>query len=178
MLNLGIFTREYIANRWVSFLPSIRLRNIFYRRVLSIEMDESVNIQMGCYIYPSREIFKIGKNTIINRNCTLDRRGGLYIGNRVSISPEVCLFSAGHSPTSPSFTNKYAAVFVEDNVWIGTRAMIMPGVTVGEGAVVLPGAVVATSVEPYAIVGGVPARRIGDRPKNLDYDPSWYPLFT
>jgi acetyltransferase-like isoleucine patch superfamily enzyme len=54
-------------------------------------------------------------------------------------------------------------------VFIGARAIILPGVTIGEGAAVAAGAVVTADVEPYAIVAGVPARVIGSRPRNLTY---------
>ncbi len=52
------------------------------------------------------------------------------------------------------------------------RCIILPGVTVGEGAVVAAGAIVTKDVEPYTVVAGVPARKISDRPKNLNYNPS------
>lgn len=177
MLNAGVFLREYIANRWVAFTPSIRFRRWFYRTVLHIRMDNTVNVQMGCYIYVGRGELSIGSRTVINRGCVLDRRGGLKIGACVSISPEACLYSAGHAPQSPGFDNLFGAVEIGDHAWIGTRAMIMPRVVVGEGAVVLPGAVVTRSVAPYTIVGGVPAQPVGVRNGPMSYDPSWFPKF-
>ena len=177
MLNLGLFVREYVANHMVSSIPSIRLRRWFYRRVLKIKMDSTVNIQMGCYIYVSPQPLSIGPCTVINRGCTLDRRGGLFIGKSVNISPEVAIFTAGHDPQSPSFCDFTSPVDIHDHAWIGTRAMIMPGVTVGCGAVVLPGAVVTRDVPAHAIVAGVPATVVGKREGSFDYDPRWNPLF-
>ena len=62
------------------------------------------------------------------------------------------------------------AVTVGDYAWLSFRCVVLPGVTIGEGAVVAAGAVVTADVEPYTIVGGIPARRIGDRARGLTYD--------
>jgi maltose O-acetyltransferase len=70
---------------------------------------------------------------------------------------------------SPDFAGRTAPVVIEDFAWLGSRAMVLPGVTVGKGAVVAAGAVVTRDVPPYAIVGGVPARVIGERERGLDY---------
>lgn len=66
---------------------------------------------------------------------------------------------------------------IEDHAWIGARVIILPGVTVGEGAVVAAGAVVTRSVPPYAVVGGVPAKRIGERNRDLLYRTKFSPFF-
>ena len=66
---------------------------------------------------------------------------------------------------------------IGDYAVIMTRAIILPGVTVGEGAMVAAGAVVSKDVPPYTIVGGVPAKKIGDRAKSLDYVCDYYRLF-
>lgn len=172
-----LFVREYIANKVIASTPSIAFRRWFYSKVLNIKMDRSVNIQMGCYIYDSTGEFTIGTNTVLNRYCTLDRRGGLYIGSSVNISAEVAIYTAGHDPQSPTFNDYVKPVIIEDFVWLGTRSMIMPGVRIGKGAFVLPGAIITHDVAPYKIVGGIPAREIGERNKDLNYNPSWYPLF-
>jgi glycosyltransferase involved in cell wall biosynthesis/acetyltransferase-like isoleucine patch superfamily enzyme len=174
---LNLFVREYIANRVIAFTPSITIRRFFYSKILSIKMDRSVNIQMGCYIYDSNGELTLGKNTIVNRYCTLDRRGGLYIGSSVNISAEVAIYTAGHDPQSPSFKDYVKPVIIEDYVWLGTRSSIMPGVRIGKGAFVLPGAIVTRDVAPFKIVGGIPAKEVGERNNLLNYNPSWHPLF-
>jgi maltose O-acetyltransferase len=69
-------------------------------------------------------------------------------------------------------------VIIGDHVWIAYRAVILPGVTIGEGAVVAAGAVVTRDVEPFPIVAGVPAKKIGERNRNLDYQLHFSPLFS
>jgi maltose O-acetyltransferase len=113
---------------------------------------------------------RIGARTWINRQTCLDLRGGLEIGADVSISPNVMIVTAQHDPHDPGFRYVSARVVVEDHVFIGSRATILPGVTVGRGAVIAAGAVVSRDVEPLTIVGGVPARQIGVRdPSAIGY---------
>lgn len=169
---------EFLSNRIVAYVPSIYLRYLFYRYILRIKMNQTVFIQMGCYIYKSLSNFHIGDHTIINRKCTLDRRGGLYIGKNVNISAEVAIYTAGHEINSSDFHYTSDSVYIEDYVWIGTRSMIMPGVRIKKGAVVLPGAVVTHDVEAFSIVGGIPARKVDERMGKLDYQLTWRAMFT
>lgn len=133
-------------------------------------MERSVYIYMGLYWYPTDKKVVIGRNTAINRNVIMDARDDVYIGNNVNISAETAIYTGGHRINSTDFAYYSAPVRIEDRVWIGTRAMIMPGVTVGEGAVILPGAVVTQSIAPFSIVGGVPGKVIGTRQTDLTYD--------
>ena len=87
----------------------------------------------------------------------------ISIGNRVCISEDVRLLTGSHSLTSPTFDLMTRPITIEDNVWVATGAIILPGVTIGEGAVVAAGAVVTKDVEPWTVVGGNPARVIGAR---------------
>jgi maltose O-acetyltransferase len=114
---------------------------------------------------------ELGKRNVINFGCLLD--GRLYrisTGSDVSIGPEAAILTLGHDPQSPYFQNRGGDVTIGDHVWIGYRAIIMPGVTIGDGAVVAAGAVVTTDVEPYKIVAGVPARSVGERTRDLRYE--------
>src|SRR5690606_26980754 len=102
----------------------------------------------------------IGKNSAINRGCYLDGRGGLIIGNNVSISPGVQLITATHDVNSSDFNYLTKEITIEDYVWIGTNAIILPGVKLKKGSVVAAGTVVTKDVEEYDIVGGVPSKII------------------
>jgi maltose O-acetyltransferase len=130
---------------------------------------------MGAWIEGYR--ISIGRDTSIGRNALLDGRDQLTIGKHVSISPDVQLITGSHDVCSKDFAFKSAPIVIEDFVWIGSRSMVLPGVRIGTGAVVAAGAVVTKDVEAFSIVGGVPARRIGDRPRDLNYELKWQPPF-
>jgi len=118
----------------------------------------------------------IGDHNVINYGCTFDgRRYQITIGNNVSIGPEATVLTLGHDPQSLEFADKGGDVIIGDRVWIGYRALILPGVEIGEGVVVAAGAVVTKSVPPYTIVGGNPAKKIGDRNRNLTYNLNYSP---
>jgi len=74
-----------------------------------------------------------------------------------------------HDPNDPNFGVISGKVIVEDYAWISSRTTILPGVTIGYGAVIAAGAVVTKSVEAFTIVGGVPAKKIGERNQELNY---------
>lgn len=88
------------------------------------------------------------------------------------------IFPTTHDVQSSTFGYVSAPITICDYVWGGINATILKGVTIGEGAVVAAGAVVTKDVESYAIVAGVPARKIGERPKGLDYKCSMPDLFV
>jgi acetyltransferase-like isoleucine patch superfamily enzyme len=162
----------YLTNHVVAHVPSFTLRHLWYRRVLGIQLGQGAGVQMGAYVWfwSPREIRRfgvsIGRKSLIGRNCTLDARSPLTIGDNVSLSPEVMILAGTHDVNDPRFAPSEVgpwAVSIGDHVWIGSRAMILPGVTVGRGAVVAAGAVVTKDVPPLTIVAGVPAKPIGMR---------------
>ncbi len=120
---------------------------------------------------------RIGDHTAIGRRTYLDGRADLEIGDCVSISPDTQILTAQHDMNDPDFGNVYGPVTIEDYVWIGTRALILPGVRIGRGAVVAAGAVVTRDVPPLTVVGGVPARPIGTRNPDMRYICDWFLLF-
>lgn len=120
---------------------------------------------------------KIGRNSIIGNDAMLDARNGITIGDNVSLSMGVWIWTMEHDPQDPFYVAKGGPVVVEDYAWISCRAVILPGVTIGKGAVVSAGSVVAKDVPPYAIVGGVPAKVIGERTHNLKYKLRFHKAF-
>lgn len=161
---------NYLTNYVVAYIPSFAFRRLWYRRALGIEIGRNVGVFLGTYMWffgprANRRLgIRIGTNTLINRRCTLDMRCGLTIGENVSISPEVMILGASHDVNDPDFAVvPHRPVVIEDHVFIGTRAIILPGVTVGRGAVVAAGSQVSKNVPPMTIVAGTPARAIGMR---------------
>lgn len=166
---LGIRGVNYLTNEVVSHIPSYRLRHAWYR-ALGVEIGAGSGIHLGCYLWfygPGqlrRTRVQIGRNTRINRRCCLDGRGQLTIGDNVSISPEVVILTTQHAWREPGFPLETRSVVVEDHVWIGMRAVILPGTVIGRGAVVAAGAVVSGTVPPLTVVAGIPARPVASRP--------------
>jgi acetyltransferase-like isoleucine patch superfamily enzyme len=103
-----------------------------------------------------------GENVFVNQGCTFMDKGGIQIGNGVMIAPKVSLITGGH-PLPRAERREYlsfAPIVIEDDVWIGTAAVVTQGVTIGTGAVVAAGAVVTRDVPANTVVAGVPARVI------------------
>ena len=161
-------TLMYVTNHIIGQVPSRRLRLTFYRRALGFDIGSGTHIFMGAR-FDSRRGFRIGKNSIVNEDCRLDNRGGLTIGDCVSISAETVILTADHDVQSATFEGRNRPVEIGDYAFIGTRTTILPGVRIGRGAVVGAGSVVSRDVAAYEIVAGVPAKTIGQRNPNLDY---------
>lgn len=111
----------------------------------------------------------IGCNVIVNKNSLLDGRGGLTIGNNVDIAQDSIIWTAQHDYNDDYHKFITAPVEIEDYVWVGSRAMILPGTKIKRGAVVASGAVVTKDVEELKVVGGIPAKVISVRNSRLLY---------
>lgn len=144
------------------------LRN-WYLRLFGIRIGGGKScIHRGCKFFHVGKL-SVGEDTVINFGCYLDNRRGITIGNNVGIAHNTKIYTLGHDLNDSQFKTKGAPVSIEDNVFIFSNALIMPGITIGEGAIVLAGSVVAKDVEPWTIVGGNPARKIRDRGHDVDY---------
>ena len=172
---LRIAFRLYLANHLIANIPSFRIRHWYYRRVLHYTIGRNSSIHMGTFV--TGNYITLGDNVVINRRCYLDGRIGIEIKNNVSVSPEVCLISMEHDPNSPQFATRGEKVVIENNVWIGARAIISPGITIHEGAVIGAGALVTKDIGPYRIAVGVPAREIKDRNRDIQYQVEYFPWF-
>lgn len=157
----------YLSNSFVNKIPSRRFRRFFYR-CCGMKISGNSTIRRNCFITDPDKI-EIGFNTRIGSNCHFQGQGGIKIGNNVAFSSYSNVWTGSHLANSPDFQAIHKPVIIEDYVWVSTGVIILQGVTIGEGAVVMAGAVVTKDVEPYAIVGGVPAAKKGERSKGLTY---------
>ncbi|WED66354.1 acyltransferase [Synoicihabitans lomoniglobus] len=158
----------YAYNHWLSNCPSRRVRRAFLRCYLG-DMRHGTGVQMGCKFLNARKVH-LGERNVINFGCLFDgRKFVIRTGSDVSIGPEASILTLGHDPQSPDFADRGGDVIIGNRVWIGYRAIILPGVNIGEGAVVAAGSVVSRDVEPYSIVAGIPARYVKNRERNLVY---------
>jgi acetyltransferase-like isoleucine patch superfamily enzyme len=165
---------QFLFLKLLSHFPSQSLRKVVLR-LLGTQIDRSAILYGGFEIRSPRKL-KIGANTVVGHRATLDARGGLTIGRNVNFSSEVMIWTAQHDYRDPKFGTLFKQVTIGDYAWLGPRCIILPGVTIGEGAVVAAGAVVTKDVDPYTLNGGVPARKIADRPKELNYNPAEQPI--
>lgn len=165
---LGAAALKYATNHIIAHIPVHAARYAWYRHVLGWDLGPRACILMGQHIQmagvrTSGKRVSIGAGTIINHGCLLYTTGGLVIGENVSISPGVWLVTGTHLMNDAEFLDMYRPITIDDYAWIGARATILCGVTVGRGAVVMAGAVVTKDVEPFTVVGGVPAKVVGAR---------------
>lgn len=152
---------ELLILRIFGFFPIHTVRWLIYIAA-GVKIPFSSHIHMGAqFFYPAG--VEIGKGTVIGQNCFMDGRAKLKIGNNVDIASDVLIYNSEHNINAEDFGAIEAAVRIDDYVFIGPRVIILPGVTIGKGAVVGAGAVVTKDVPDFAIVGGVPAKVIGER---------------
>ncbi|SMC23241.1 maltose O-acetyltransferase [Clostridium acidisoli DSM 12555] len=145
---------------------SINKIKVFYLKYLFNCIGRDVNIRNNLNFVSGKNI-RIGNNSGIGKNCFIDDRGIVNIGSDVLMADDVMIYTSNHR------TNRNQKIIlqdfeildvrIKDDVWIGARVIILPGVIIGRGAVIGAGAVVTKDVEDYSIVGGVPAKVIGMR---------------
>jgi acetyltransferase-like isoleucine patch superfamily enzyme len=129
-------------------------------RLMGKKVDESFRLFPPFYTDFGKNI-AVGRDVFINSGCHFQDQGGITIGDGSLIGHNVVLATINHdlSPLN-NRENHYAPIVIEDHVWIGSNATILPGVTIGRWAVVGAGAVVTKDVEEFTVVGGVPAKEI------------------
>lgn len=156
----------WFLNCFICNFPSIKVRHFFLRKA-GIKMSNNVHIYEGCHIRFPQGI-SIEDGVSIGSHCLLDGRKGLTICKNAVIAYDAIIWTLNHDYNDINFRSKGAPVKIGAYAWVCSRSIILPGITIGEGAVIASGAVVTKDVPPYTIVGGVPARIIGQREKK-DY---------
>jgi maltose O-acetyltransferase len=131
-------------------------------RLAGIEVVNAI-VEGGCFFFGAD--IAIGDHTMINQGCHFDTRARIEIGAGAGIASEVMLCTSTHDIGAAEKrwgAYRTAPISVGAGAWLGSRALVLPGVTIGGGAVVAAGAVVTSDVEPNALYAGVPARRVRD----------------
>jgi len=167
------FTRHLPASdnhygKWARVLRRATCRGLF------IQMGRDVNVEQKAFFGDGRNI-RIGDFSGLGINCRL--YGPVSLGNHVMMGPDVVILTSNHKsdrldiPMTEQGGTEPQPVVIKDDVWIGTRVIILPGVRIGEGAVVGAGSVVTKNVQPYAVVAGNPAKLI--RYRNVPLKPAY-----
>ena len=165
-LQFKFFLVEFLNLTYVFFPNPIRR---YYLRLFGLVIDSRKScIHRKCKFFHIGK-FRMGRDSVINFGCYIDNRRGVYIGNNVGIAHNTKIYTLGHNLDDPTFSTKGAPVYIEDNVFVFSNAIVMPGVTIGEGAIVLAGSVVTKNVAPWTVVGGNPAKIVRVRSQNIDY---------
>ncbi|MDP3733009.1 MAG: acyltransferase [Candidatus Daviesbacteria bacterium] len=143
------------------YIPSHHIRR-FLLRLAGAKIGKGSSIHMGCRFFSLKKL-KIGEDSVIGYGAFLDGREKITIGSHTDIASEVMIYTSEHDINSEDFKAISAPVEIGDYVFIGPRAIILPGVKIGKSAVVGAGAVVTKDVGEFTVVGGVPAQVIGER---------------
>jgi len=163
------------GNRIINKIPSRHLRKWFY---------QMLGAKIGKNCYPCRRVeillpkgLRIEDGVAVGWFAELDARGGITIGHDTNISSHVKLITGSHDIDDPEYTADFLPIHIGHHCWIGTGAIVLQGVHIGDGAVVSAGAVVSKDVPPYSVVGGVPAKIMRTRNNKLEYQIGAPPMF-
>ena len=169
--------RLFFWNKIFSKIPFAVLRLFFARHYISLGKNANIltNVEF-LFSGLSKSQIVLGENSVVNSFSLLDgRHEKIIIGSNVDIGRECAIFTLGHDPNNNDHNVKGASVNIEDHVWIAARVTILPGIKIGKGAVVAAGSVVSKSVDSMDIVAGNPAKVIGKRDSNLNYETKFFP---
>jgi acetyltransferase-like isoleucine patch superfamily enzyme len=138
-----------------------------------VEIGPNTLVMHGAvlHVYNFRNLphagIRIGRDSLIGEYTVIRGQGGVTMGDRVYTSPHTQIIAVNHvfdDPERPFVDQGITAegIVIEDDVWLGSAAVVTDGVRIGRGAVVAAGAVVTRDVPPHTVVGGVPARVLRD----------------
>ncbi len=135
----------------------------------NVSVGDDAFVKQGAFLCPCNEgaHIRIGDRTTIGYHTMLFASAGIELGTDCMVAPFVYIVDSDHGtarnrPMNQQ-TNDPEPIRIGSDVWIGAHAMILKGVQIGHGAVIAAGAVVKEDVAPYSVVGGIPARVLGER---------------
>ena len=148
-------------NQRSSFAKKIRA---FWGKKIVAKCGKTLNIERNAVFGPQLEI---GNKSGIGINCEI--YGPVKLGEYVMMGPEVVIYTSGHRhdsidiPIGEQGSEEIRPVEIGNDVWIGRRVIIMPGVKIGNGCIIGAGAVVTKDIPDYSIAAGVPAKVVKSR---------------
>lgn len=166
--------RYIIMNLLINKIPCWTIRKLFYK-LFGLKIGKNSRIGIGTIVVSPKHI-SIGENSVINEYVHLDGRGGLIIGDNVSISTYVKIITASHNPNSTNFEYVKEKTIINENVWIGTAAIILNNSIISKNTVIGAGCVFKGTSEHNGIYVGNPAKKIKERTK-VTYEPLKYKAY-
>lgn len=175
LVKYAYYTITLFVNMIWNKLPSRHLRKLAYI---------VLGAKLGKGTFPCRRVevllplgLNLSSRVTVGWFAELDARGGISVDHDTNISSHVKMITGSHDINDPDFTADFKPIKVGHHCWLGTGDTILQGVTIGDGAVVAAGAVVTKNIPSYEVWGGVPAKFIKKRQKNLNYKNGIPPLF-
>lgn len=157
----AILVKWWPQNQWFPLAGAAR---VLFARHICAETAEHISVDrnatFSCKVH-------MGEYARIGRDCEL--HGEVHLGNHVLMAPECVFYTVNHEHRNPDIPmdsqgdSEMEPTFVGNDVWLGRRVMVMPGVHIGDGCIVAAGAVVTKDLPPYCVVGGIPAKIIKSR---------------
>ena len=180
--NSNLINIHYFRNFFVGFIryidiqvgliPSHHIRDFIYKYIFKVKIGKKSVIYYGAEIRNHSKLI-IGNGSIIGDKAILDARNGIEIGDNVNFSTRVQIWTEQHDHKDSNFactSDQSYKVVVHNRAWIGPDVIILHSVEIGEGSVIAAGAVLTKNVPPFEIWAGIPAKKIGERNKNLSYN--------
>jgi acetyltransferase-like isoleucine patch superfamily enzyme len=150
------------ADRFTKPIPvGVWLINIFFQRILGINSCTPWMVHFTSRVTGRVEIGKqVEKSFAVSGSCYIQGYNGIYIGDNTIFGPSVKIISSNHDPKDLSRNIKTSPIIIGKNCWIGTNAVILPGVKLGDNVIVGAGSVVTKSFPANSTIVGVPAKQI------------------
>jgi acetyltransferase-like isoleucine patch superfamily enzyme len=172
----GLIMRSFIYQRCIQSCGQSLVIQIYcnLRGVKNMHIGKHLHLGTYCQLLADKiqgdSTLMIGDNCAFNSNVMVNADGGgkIIIGNDVLIAPNVVIRACNHNTSRTDIPIRQQGyiigeIIIQDDVWIGSNAVILPDVTIGKGSIIAAGAVVSKDVGEYTIVGGVPAKLIKHR---------------
>ena len=157
---------SWLSMSLITNFPSRHVRMFLLRRK-GATIADNVSIWRGVEIRDPKGLV-IDSGCAIGPGVTLDARKGLRLGKNVTVAKDAIIWTLHHDMNSTDFHTVGAETIIEDYAWICSRSVLLPGVHVGRGAVIASGAILSKDADELSIMGGVPAKKIGER-KECDF---------
>lgn len=167
---------EQIYNIIINKIP-IHWVRIAWLRAGGMKIGKGSSVWRNTEIIGMENIV-IGDDSVVAWHCQLDGRTGLFIGDHVTLASYVLVIAGGHDPMSPDFSSYGYPIYIDNYAWIASRAILTNGAHIKEGAVIGAQCIVTREIPPYAVVKGMDAEIVGERPRGLNYKVGGRSLFN